>query len=139
MIVLTNQSGIARGYFSENDLEKIHLHIDKELEKKQAHIDKYYYSPFHPMGEVAEFSRDSILRKPAPLMGVIAGEEYQIDFTKSLMIGDKYSDKLYSLQIETLLLNSKYIQNTDRSLNDCRIFNTHQEILTYLKSKIIVK
>ena len=52
VIVITNQSGIARGFFDENDLNKFHKQMNLELKKKNAKIDKFYFCPFHPKGSV---------------------------------------------------------------------------------------
>ena len=61
VIVITNQSGIARGFFDENDLNKFHKQMNLELKKKNAKIDKFYFCPFHPKGSVKKYSKKSIL------------------------------------------------------------------------------
>ena len=92
IIVVTNQSGVARGYYSESSISTIHKKIDELLKTKDAYIDKYYYCPHHSDGEVAEFSFDCSCRKPKTGMIEQALQDYEIDLSKSIVIGDKLSD-----------------------------------------------
>jgi len=88
-IVVTNQAGIARGYYSEDAVHKLHIQVDRLLEEKGAHIDAYYYCPHHP-----NFGEQKICecRKPNPGMLLAAKEDFNIDFSKSFLIGDKLID-----------------------------------------------
>ena len=79
LIVVTNQSGIARGMMTIEQLQVIHETMRQMLADKGAHIDAIYYCPFHPDGTVAEFAVESDLRKPKPGMLLKASEQWQLD------------------------------------------------------------
>lgn len=92
VIVLTNQSGIARGYYSEEALINLHSHIDVKLKKYNAKIDAYYYCPHNFEHGIGKYKIDCECRKPKTGMFKQAIENYNIDIKKSWMIGDKVSD-----------------------------------------------
>ncbi len=94
VIVITNQSGIARGFFDENDLNKFHKQMNLELKKKNAKIDKFYFCPFHPKGSVKKYSKKSNLRKPNNGMILQALNKFNLKNSECFMIGDKRSDYL---------------------------------------------
>ena len=92
VIVVTNQSGVARGILTEETLGLIHDRLKLALESKGAHLDAIYYCPFHPEGSVEGYAIDSELRKPQPGMLLKAAEELDIDLAESWMIGDSGRD-----------------------------------------------
>lgn len=92
VIVITNQGGIARGFYQESDVLTLHRYMNDELNKQAAHIDAFYYCPHHAGGIVAGYSRECDCRKPRPGMIVRAMAEWQIDGSRSFMIGDKDTD-----------------------------------------------
>ncbi len=92
VIVITNQSGIARGIFREDDLHGIHRELDKQLQFAGAKIDGYYYCPHHPNDGVAPYVTDCECRKPKPGMLKQAQKKFTIDLTKSFLVGDKAID-----------------------------------------------
>ena len=94
VIVVTNQSGIARGYFSEKKLNEFHKFMINQLYKKKIKIDKIYYCPFHPKGIIKKYSKNSNLRKPNNGMILKAIKKYKLKPTECFMIGDKKSDYL---------------------------------------------
>jgi D-glycero-D-manno-heptose 1,7-bisphosphate phosphatase len=65
-IVISNQAGVARGYFQINELEKVKQKIDLLLNKEGIEIEKYYFCPHHPQGKIAEYTKLCDCRKPAP-------------------------------------------------------------------------
>ena len=91
-ILITNQAGVARGYFSESMIEKVHRKLQDELGGKGARLDAIYYCPYVPNGDVPAYALDSKMRKPYPGMILKAAEEHGVDLEKSVMLGDKYSD-----------------------------------------------
>lgn len=91
-IVITNQSGIARGLFTEADVRKLHNFINDELKKTGAHIDAFYYCPHHPNGVVPEYTKVCDCRKPEPGLILRACKDFDIDPKISFMIGDKQRD-----------------------------------------------
>jgi D-glycero-D-manno-heptose 1,7-bisphosphate phosphatase len=91
VVVVTNQSGVARGYYTEEDVENLHRHIDRKLESYGAHIDAWLYCPHHPAGR-GSYAVSCNCRKPLPGMLQEAAARYDIDLAHSIMIGDKLAD-----------------------------------------------
>ena len=87
LIVITNQAGIARGYFTEMTLHKIHDKMMKTLNKNNIFLDDIFYCPHHP-----EFTGTCNCRKPSPGMIIQAMTKYNIDLENSYMIGDTLND-----------------------------------------------
>ena len=92
LVVVTNQSGIARGFLTEDELDNIHQELKRQLAAEGAVIDGIYHCPYHPDGEVKDFSVESNLRKPNAGMFFQAEEDLDIDLAKSWMVGDSYRD-----------------------------------------------
>lgn len=92
VIVVTNQSGIARGYYDEAAVHHLHDWMNTELEKHNAHIDAFYYCPHHTEGKLPAYTKSCDCRKPAPGMILRAIAEHDIDPAASWMFGDAESD-----------------------------------------------
>lgn len=92
VVVVTNQSGVARGYYAEADVERLHRHMDELLASHGTSIDRYYYCPHHPEQGENGYRIDCDCRKPLPGMLLTAAAELGIDLTASWMIGDKLVD-----------------------------------------------
>lgn len=92
VIVITNQSGVARGYFSEDDLHRLHEWMNEDLARFGAHIDAFYYCPHLPNGSVAAYAKECDCRKPKPGLIDRACADFNVDCGASLMIGDKPRD-----------------------------------------------
>jgi D-glycero-D-manno-heptose 1,7-bisphosphate phosphatase len=92
VIVITNQSGIARGLYSENDLQIVHKAMDAMLNEYGAKITEYYYCPHHPNEGIAPYIQDCECRKPKPGMLLQAQQKYGFDLSHSFIIGDKAID-----------------------------------------------
>jgi D,D-heptose 1,7-bisphosphate phosphatase len=90
--VVTNQAGVAHGYYDEESIRQLHGWMQTELHAEGAHIDAYEYCPFHPNGVVAQYCQDSDLRKPGPGMLRKLMADWSVDVGRSLMIGDRDSD-----------------------------------------------
>jgi len=91
VIIVTNQSGVARGYYTEEDVHQLHMHIASSLEKSGARVDAWYYCPHHPAGR-GSYALPCSCRKPLPGMLLEAARRYDIDLESSFMIGDKLVD-----------------------------------------------
>lgn len=92
VFVVTNQSGVARGFYTEKDVQALHNWMNGELQKQGAKIDAFYYCPHHPEAAIERYRQVCSCRKPLPGMIRQAAEQYEIDFGRSLMIGDRESD-----------------------------------------------
>ena len=92
LVVVSNQSGIARGLFDEAAVDAIHEEMSRQLAEHGAAVDAIYYCPCHPEGHVHPYACESEHRKPKPGMLLQAADELDIDLTQSWMIGDKPAD-----------------------------------------------
>lgn len=91
-IVVTNQSGIARGLFDEERLASIHERLLDLFRENGARIDAIYYCPHHPDGVVERYRMECGCRKPAPGMLIRAGADFGLDLERCFLIGDKAHD-----------------------------------------------
>jgi D-glycero-D-manno-heptose 1,7-bisphosphate phosphatase len=92
VIVVTNQSGIARGYYPLDAVHRLHRHLDEELAAFGACIDAYYVCPHHPEHGIGDLKVDCSCRKPLPGMLEQAAADFGIHLSESYMIGDKPTD-----------------------------------------------
>jgi len=91
-ILVTNQAGVARGYFTEDLIGEVHGRLERELERGGARLDALYYCAHHPtVGEIP-YRFDCDCRKPKPGLIKRAADKFEIDLKQSWMIGDRYSD-----------------------------------------------
>jgi D-glycero-D-manno-heptose 1,7-bisphosphate phosphatase len=92
VVVITNQSGIARGLFTEAFVDETHRAISEYLERGGARVDGYYYCPHHPRGTVDQYTRRCDCRKPGSALLDRAARDLVIDLSRSFMVGDKWLD-----------------------------------------------
>jgi D,D-heptose 1,7-bisphosphate phosphatase len=92
VIVITNQAGVARGYFGEEFVRSTHAHLDSLVRAGGGEVAAYYYCPHHPDATVADYRRTCECRKPAPGMFLQAAREHDIDLARSFSIGDRLTD-----------------------------------------------
>jgi D-glycero-D-manno-heptose 1,7-bisphosphate phosphatase len=92
VIVVSNQSGIAKGYYQEEDAIRFNEAIRSRLHEEGALIDAFYFCPHHPEAENALYRVRCNCRKPSPGLLIQAAKDFDIDLTRSYMIGDKISD-----------------------------------------------
>ena len=92
LIVVSNQSGVARGIVTEKTLGQIHDRLEQLLAERGASLDGIYYCPFHPEGTIAKYRKSSDMRKPKPGMLLAAADEMDIDLAESWMIGNSLDD-----------------------------------------------
>lgn len=91
-IIVTNQSGIGRERYTEEDFWIFNDHVVSELKKHKIEILKSYFSPYHPEKGIGKYKKDSRCRKPNPGMLEYAEKEFSIDNKNSWIIGDKWAD-----------------------------------------------
>jgi D-glycero-D-manno-heptose 1,7-bisphosphate phosphatase len=92
LVVVTNQAGIARGYYSESEFLKLTEWMVEKFVEQQIQIARVYYCPYHPTHGVGKYKYDSPDRKPKPGMFLRAMADLNLDLTLSVLIGDKLSD-----------------------------------------------
>jgi D,D-heptose 1,7-bisphosphate phosphatase len=92
LVVVSNQSGVARGIVTEDALGQIHKRLEQLLAEKGVFLDRIYYCPYHPEGVVPKYRRESDLRKPNPGMLLAAGKDLDIDLAESWMVGNSIRD-----------------------------------------------
>lgn len=92
IFVVTNQAGIGRGYYTEQDFLKLTEWMCEVFKTKGVVIDKVYFCPSHPEHGVGKYRVDSPYRKPGPGMILQAAEEFDVDLARSVVVGDKETD-----------------------------------------------
>lgn len=114
-IVVTNQAGVARGYYSQEDVKLLHEKVNEILHRHGAKIDAFYYCPHH-----SEFGliRDCQCRKPKPGMLLNAKEECEIDLDRSYLIGDKVIDMRAALAVgvQPIMVSTGYGQDESKKV-----------------------
>jgi D-glycero-D-manno-heptose 1,7-bisphosphate phosphatase len=91
-VLVTNQAGVARGYFAEELITEVHAALARELERGGARLDAVYYCPHHPTVGEPPYRLDCDCRKPRPGLIRRAAEELNVDLARSWMVGDRYGD-----------------------------------------------
>jgi len=91
-IVITNQAGIGRGYYTEDDFQRITTWMLDQFRLRGIRIGRVYHCPFHPTDGIGEYRRESFDRKPNPGMILKAQSEFDLDLSQSVLVGDKDSD-----------------------------------------------
>ena len=91
-ILVTNQAGVARGYFSEDMVKAVHQRMTEELEASGATLDAVYYCAHHPSVGEPPYRYDCDCRKPKPGLLLRAASDFNLDLANSWMVGDRYSD-----------------------------------------------
>tara|TARA_R110000868_G_scaffold320917_7_gene581997 strand:+ start:416 stop:1192 length:777 start_codon:yes stop_codon:yes gene_type:complete len=125
--VLTNQSGIGRGKYSESDYAETTDYIEEYYRSKGIEIKKTYYCPFHPEAKIDQYRKISGYRKPNPGMALLAAQDLSLDLSKSIMLGDKQSDRL------NIGYLSAYIIGTRDPASD---FKTFAEFKQFIQPKL---
>ncbi len=92
VFVITNQSGVARGYYTEEDVKKLHDHMNDELAREGAHIDEFFYCPHHEEAAIEAYRKKCDCRKPQPGLIRQAMAKWTVDKESSFVVGDKPSD-----------------------------------------------
>jgi len=112
IFIITNQSGIGRGYYTERDFIFLTKWMKHIFEKEKCPITKVFYCPYHPVYGIGKYKRDSQFRKPNPGMILRAQKRYDVDLQNSVLIGDKKTDIEAGLSAG-IRLNILFSQNMD--------------------------
>lgn len=94
LIMVTNQAGIARGYYDQAAMDLLHNHLHKQLARYDVKFEAIYFCPHHPQGHVKSLAIKCDCRKPSPGMLFQAAKDFNLDLAASVLIGDKVSDIL---------------------------------------------
>lgn len=92
LIIITNQSGIGRGYYTEAEFHTLTEWMIQQFANGGVYITKVYFSPYHPEHGLGKYKKDSFCRKPNPGMILAAQQEFSIDLGQSMLVGDRESD-----------------------------------------------
>jgi D-glycero-D-manno-heptose 1,7-bisphosphate phosphatase len=112
LVVVTNQAGIGRGYYSEQDFLALTEWMCDRFKVEGAPISDVFYCPFHPEHGVGYYKKDSFDRKPNPGMLLRAAEKHRLDMGRSIMIGDKESD-MQAASLAGVGVRCHYLAGTD--------------------------
>ncbi len=110
VVVTTNQSGVARGLLTEDDLAQVHKLLAERLAKRGARLDAIYFCPHHPTAGAGPYRRECSCRKPAPGMLLRAAEELDLDLSRCFAVGDSRRDLVAGREAgcKTILVRSGY-------------------------------
>lgn len=102
VIVVTNQSGVARGYYSEADVKLLHDFVEQQLAQFGAHVDGFYFCPHHPDKGNDPYRKVCSCRKGEPGMLLAAAQDFHIDLSQSFIVGDKLADVEAGLAVDSM-------------------------------------
>jgi D-glycero-D-manno-heptose 1,7-bisphosphate phosphatase len=131
IFIITNQAGIARGFYTEADFLTLTDWMCAVFLEERVNISKVYFSPYHPTAGIGVYLKDDYSRKPNPGMIIHARDEFNINLENSILIGDKYSDIEAGIAagIGVNLLYSADYKNENQILK----IDTLKDALKYLK------
>lgn len=117
LVIITNQAGIAKGYYGLQDLYELHAHLEKKFGQEGVHFDGIYFCPHHPESIFEHLAVPCSCRKPQPGMILNAAKDLNIDLDSSVLFGDKVTDikaaKLAGLSKSYLLRSGHSLTKTD--------------------------
>lgn len=133
-VVVTNQSGVARGYFTAAFVADVHRKIQSMLAPHQAHLDAFYYCPHHPEGQ-GIYRQECNCRKPEPGMLLTAAQDLGIDLGRSYLIGDTRKDMQAGLKAGTkaVLVRTGYGREAEADCSDVGLNYIADDILAAVK------
>ena len=132
IFVITNQAGIARGYFTETDFNILTSWMVDQFLYNGIRISEVYFDPTHPKGRIEKYTMQSNNRKPNPGMIFQATEKYNIDLSRSVLVGDKDSDVLCGINAKVKRI---YKLDSKRYKEDETIYNKKYESSIVIKVK----
>lgn len=135
VVVVTNQAGVARGYYGIDDVEAVHAHIARHLARHGAHVDLFLFCPYHPAGVVGAFARTSEDRKPRPGMARAAETALNLDLTASFVVGDRPEDMGLAAAVGATGL---YVGPADRTPGDAVRFPSLAAAAPFILERVAV-
>lgn len=144
LVVVTNQAGVARGYYTEEDVKHLHAYMNSLLEQSGAAIDWFYYCPHHPVYGMGVYKKDCSCRKPKTGMFQMAEKAFSTDKAHSYMVGDKLVDieagRNYGLT--SILVGTGYgreIHEQDEKTGTSRLYHHYADTLLEAAQWIVKK
>jgi D-glycero-D-manno-heptose 1,7-bisphosphate phosphatase len=138
LVLVTNQSGIARGKFSEDRFMSLTQWMDWNFADHGVELDGIYYCPHHPEHGIGDYKQDCECRKPKPGMFISARDFLKIDMAKSVMVGDKPADMMAAeaagVGTKILVRSGKPVTAEGESLASV-VLDSLKEVPTYLKAR----
>ncbi|WP_261925099.1 D-glycero-beta-D-manno-heptose 1,7-bisphosphate 7-phosphatase [Shewanella sp. NFH-SH190041] len=136
LVVVTNQSGIARGYYSEDEFQSLTEWMDWNFADKGVELDGIYYCPHHPEKGIGDYRQDCDCRKPKPGMLNSAARFLKIDLSQSVMVGDKAADMQAGIAAgigtKILVRSGKAVDDTATELADV-VLDSINDVPAFLK------
>ncbi|MFZ5980273.1 MAG: HAD-IIIA family hydrolase [Candidatus Zixiibacteriota bacterium] len=131
IVIVSNQSGVARGFFTLDEVERVNARLLEMLARERVNIDAVYYCPHHPKGKVDEFTSECFCRKPGPGMAEEAARTLKLDLRRSAIIGDTSADVNFGRVngMLPLLVRTGYGRKTEQKLSEVRHLN--EEIFAF--------
>ncbi|GAB3098531.1 D-glycero-beta-D-manno-heptose 1,7-bisphosphate 7-phosphatase [Lysobacter terrae] len=137
LVVVTNQAGIARGFYTEADFHALTEKMCERFQREGAPLDRVYFSPFHPEHGVGRYKLDSACRKPHPGMILRAADELAISLSESVLVGDKESDILAGhsagVGCNLLLLSAEAPIEGQDPVKATAVVSSLEQVKAYLK------
>lgn len=130
IIIITNQSGLARGLFTTNDYELLNCSFKNFCLNNKIKILDIYHCPHHPKGIIKEFSKNCNCRKPKPGLFLRAIKEHKVNINKSFMVGDKISDMEAA---RSAGIKNLFIIQTNNDLKDSLNYNIIRDLFEVTK------
>ena len=135
LVVVTNQSGIARGFYTPEQFHRLMAWFRVEFEREDVHIDAVYFCPYHPEHGVGEFRREHDDRKPGPGMLLRAAVDLDLDLSRSILVGDRCSDiaaaNAAGLRQAFLLAGTE----TNPCAGEYLEINSHDEVRAWIEAR----
>jgi D-glycero-D-manno-heptose 1,7-bisphosphate phosphatase len=135
IFVVTNQAGIGRGYYTEEDFCSLTRWMCEVFKGEGVNIQKVYFCATHPEYGLGHYKTESVMRKPNPGMLLQAARDFNIDLSASVLIGDKGSDIAAGLSagVRSNLLLATECQDRDLRIGACKVISRLQEAIPYLQ------
>ena len=132
IIIITNQAGIGRGYYTKDDFDRLTEWMLTQFRARGIRIEKVYCCPYHPIAGVGEYRKNSPDRKPNPGMILKAKREFDLDLSNSILVGDKDSD-IDAGRTAGVMWNLKLSQGGDVPAKDELTFTKLSDVAEWIK------
>lgn len=139
LVLVTNQSGIARGMYTEDDFQKLTSFMQDKLKAQHAEFDGIYFCPHHPQAQVEAYRKDCECRKPKPGMFLKAAYELKIALEDSIMVGDHASDLIaaQSAGIKHLVLVGDHLASESPKVPQAQTYNDLADFVAHLSKWVL--